>query len=180
MIRNIKLENHLPKFMLEYDELQEILNAENPELQILINKIEVLKDSSFIKYADEGKIKRFEKILNINSSENSSLDVRKQRLLLRWNETLPYSYKFLLRKLDELCGVNNYLIDQDFNNYKITITTHLKLSEEVEELHYLLNKIIPANLIVIINNDIDMMSQTYACGTFFVGASNLYSISLEN
>ena len=142
MIRTVKLENYLPLYIQEYREMWKLMQAENPEFQLANNETEKIKNNLFIETCDEKGISRFESIMGIFPPD--TLESRISRVLTRWNEKLPYTYFYLLSKLNSLCGVNNYEIVKRFNKYEMDITTHLELSGQVEELDYLLNSVIPA------------------------------------
>lgn len=156
MIQSIKLENYLPLYIQEYREMWKLMQAENPEFQLASDQSEVLKNNLFIETCDEKGISRFESIMGIYPLDTDTLESRISRVLTRWNEKLPYTFLFLLSKLDSLCGKENYIIVKDFNNYKMDITTYLELSGQVEELDYLLNNIIPANILLNVKNEVNI------------------------
>ena len=127
MIRTVKLENYLPLYIQEYREMWKLMQAENPEFQLANNETEKIKNNLFIETCDEKGISRFESIMGIFPLDTDTLESRISRVLTRWNEKLPYTYFYLLSKLNSLCGVNNYEIVKRFNKYEMDITTHLEL-----------------------------------------------------
>lgn len=153
-MREINLEKYLPEFIKEYKEIAKILEVENPEFQILVTESNKILKNLFINDCDENGIAKFEKLMNIYPDENDTLDTRKTRMLSRWYEALPYSFKFLINKLNNLCGINNYDININYNLYKIYTKTRLEFFGQVEELLYLLKNILPANLISEVENEI--------------------------
>ena len=130
------------------------MEAENPEFQLACDESENLKNNLFILTCNEKGISRFESIIGIVPLESDTLESRISRVFTRWNERLPYTFKFLLSKLNSLCGANNYIINRDINKYTMEITTHLELSGQVDELDRLLDGIIPANIELKANNQI--------------------------
>lgn len=148
MIRTVKLNNYLPKYIQQYNEIQEIMNTENSEFQIIDNQSEILKNNLFISSCDEKGISRFESIMKITPLDTDTLESRISRVLTRWNEKLPYTFKDLVNKLDRLCGKEKYVIIPDFNNYTLELIVNLPLSGQVEELDNFLSYTIPANIVV--------------------------------
>ena len=155
MNRNVNLFDHLPTFIQVYREISHIMNTENPEFQLLCDESERIKNNQFIQTCDLTGIARFEKMLKIVPSPDDTLESRISRVLVRWNESVPYTWKVFLRKLDVLCGVGNYEIITNFNEYKMTIITHLDLYGQLDELHNLIDYLIPANMMVTISNELN-------------------------
>lgn len=156
MIRIVKLEHYLPSYIQEYREIWKLMQAENPEFQLADDESEKIKNNLFIESCDEKGISRFESIMGIFPLDTDTLESRISRVLTRWNEKLPYTYLYLLSKLNSLCGTNNYEIVRKINEYEMDITTHLELSGQVEELDYLLDSVIPANILLKINNKVNI------------------------
>ena len=176
MIRTVKLENYLPLYIQEYREMWKLMQAENPEFQLANNETEKIKNNLFIETCDEKGISRFESIMGIFPLDTDTLESRISRVLTRWNEKLPYTYFHLLSKLNSLCGVNNYEIVKRFNKYEMDITTHLELSGQVEELDYLLNSVIPANILLKVNNKVNIETKgesNIATGLVFCNSFSL-------
>lgn len=176
MIQSIKLENYLPLYIQEYREMWKLMQAENPEFQLASDQSEVLKNNLFIETCDEKGISRFESIMGIYPLDTDTLQSRISRVLTRWNEKLPYTYFYLLSKLNSLCGTNNYKIVRNINKYEMDITTYLELSGQVEELDYLLNNIIPANILLKVKNKVNIETSgesNVAAGLIFCNSFEL-------
>ena len=94
-------------------------------------------------------ISKFEKLIGIVPSADDTLESRINRVLVRWNDTVPYTWKTLLNKLDTLCGgSDNYEIIRKLDEHKLEITTHLDLYGQVEELDYFLSYMLPASMVL--------------------------------
>lgn len=168
MIRDVDLISQLPLFIQGYREIKHIMNAENPELQTIEDASETIKDNLFILTCDENGISRFEQLLNIVPNSNDTLNVRITRVLARWNDTIPYTYKSLIEKLNIICGDGNYQIIPNFNEYEMELIVNLPLSGQVEELDYMLSYMIPANIVVKSRN---VLSHKAEGKVFFGGTS---------
>ena len=152
MIRNADLMSYLPPVLQDVREIQVTFNAEDPEFQLVFDTSELVLNNLYIKTADIDGIARFEKILGIRPSENDTLETRRFRVLSRWNDRIPYTWKALLEKLDTLCGEGNYTISLDNDIYTLNVETHLGEFGTVDELNIMLKEIIPCNLVIVATN----------------------------
>lgn len=154
MIRDVNLIEYLPLFIQQFREIKSIMDAENPEFQLVIDESERIKNNQFIETSDLVGIAKFEKLLNIIPLADDTLESRISRIMTRWNDVVPYTYKALVQKLVQLCDGLNFTINRNFNEYKMEIITHLELSGQVDELQYLLGYMIPVNIELTSKNDI--------------------------
>lgn len=188
MIREANLIEHLPLFLQEFREIYSILNTENPEFKYLFDESEKIKNNQFIRTCDLVGIKKFENILNITPGKDDDLEARVLRVLSRWNDVDPYTYKALIKKLIQLCDGENFTINSDFKNYRLEIITHLELAGQVDELQYLLGYMLPMNIEVISKNDIycntignyKFGSGIVNCSTFELSDALKLDIELES
>ncbi len=154
MIRDVELLKHLPLFIQEYREIRTIMNSENPEFQSAENETEIIFNNQFIQSCNIKGIAKFESLMGIIPEPDDTLESRISRVLTRWNDTVPYTFIVLCQKLDTLCGKNNYEIIRDIDKYTMNITTHLELTGQAEELDYILDYMIPANIAMTVDNKI--------------------------
>lgn len=153
MIREVNLLSFLPEFVQEYREIKHIMNSEQPEIQKLEDETEIIKNNQFILSCDIDGIARFENLLGITPKPDDTLDARKSRVVTRWNDSIPYTYKGLKEKLNVMCGEGNYLLIPSFNEYGLEIVVSLPLSGQADELDYMLSYMIPANIVVTSRNN---------------------------
>ncbi len=143
-----KLIEYLPTFMQQFPEMQEIMKTQNVETDILNKNIFEVLDNAFIEECNEYGIKKYENILGIIPIAEDTLDSRKIRVLNRWNDTLPYTYRVLIRRLNVFCGVNNYDISGELKRYELFITTDLPEHGAIDELSIMIDSIVPVNMFV--------------------------------
>lgn len=173
MIREVNLLSFLPEFVQEYREIKHIMNSEQPEIQKLEDETEIIKNNQFILSCDIDGIARFENLLGITPKPDDSLDARKSRVITRWNDSIPYTYKGLKEKLNVMCGEGNYLLIPSFNEYGLEIVVSLPLSGQADELDYMLSYMIPANIVVTSrNNMVRTMTGTVHGGGTTIETSN--------
>lgn len=139
-----KLIEYLPPFMQSFGELQEIMRVEDKWMDKLQAGIEKIYDNAFIEDCDEYGIRKYESMLGILPGPQDKLEVRRRRVLAEWNTVMPYTYGTMLRQLNVLCGVNNYDIDSDLENYRISISIYER--DDVSEIERVLDRILPQNI----------------------------------
>ena len=160
--REVDLLSYLPPFMAEFKEIAVTLDAENPEFVLVWKAADRVLQNEFIETADEYGISRFEKILNILPSKEDTLESRRSRVFARWFNTIPYTLKALIAKLEALCGDNDFTIIKEYDNYTITIIVDLEMFGQVDELDYIIESMIPCNMIVISRNEIPCKASGFA------------------
>lgn len=144
MLIRKKLIEYLPAFTAQFREMQEIMNSEDMEFDLINRKIPEVLNNAFIEDCNEYGIQKYESLLKIIPDEKDSLKTRKTRVLLHWNDCIPYTYKALIMKLNILCGVNNYDIDADLENYHIQFSIYSKVN--ITDVENFLKKILPLNI----------------------------------
>lgn len=143
---NVNLLSYLPDFMQEYREIRRIMESEEPEFKILWNLFEKVFNNQFIQYCDEDGISKFEEMLGLHRYENDTLEIRIFRVLTYWNDQIPYTWRVLVNRMNQLCGIGNYELKPNFNNYELGVTTKFDDSKKYDELNNMLKTILPANL----------------------------------
>ncbi len=155
MIREVDLVSYLPLFMQTYKEPVAALEAENPEFEIIWKATDKVLKNRFISTADEYGISRFEKMLGIHPTDDDTLESRRSRVQSKWFSKLPYTLRVLLQKLTVLCGDTDFKLNHNFTvGYTLTLETDLELYGQVEELEYIINTMIPENIVVDSRNSI--------------------------
>ena len=117
---------YLPYEVRKYQDFQVIVESENPEFNRIYNISEMLLNETFIMTAGEYGISRLESILGIIPNIEDSLQDRRLRILSRWNNEIPYTWRVLIQKLNSICGVGNYTVELNNDKY-IMINLSLKL-----------------------------------------------------
>ena len=143
---NVNLLSYLPDFMQEYREIRRIMESEEPEFKILWNLFKKVFNNQFIQYCDEDGISKFEEMLGLHRYENDTLEIRIFRVLTYWNDQIPYTWRVLVNRMNQLCGIGNYELKPNFNNYELGVTTKFDGSKKYDELNNMLKTILPANL----------------------------------
>ena len=141
--------------MQNFTEIKQITKVEQKETDALDYEIGKVLDNAFIEDCDEYGIKKYEKLVGATPTAQDTLESRKSRVLIRWNDFIPYSYRVLIRKLNIFCGVNNYDISGDLKNYELFISTHLSIIGQTAELEKMLDKMLPVPIMFTLFNDLE-------------------------
>lgn len=141
----MKLVEYLPSFMQDIREFKELFATEDIEIEKLKDAVDKIFSEIIVKTAESYGLDRYEKIYQINA-ESDILEARRLKILLKINDKVPYSYKWLINTLDTVLGKENYRITIDYANYKMKIEILLNYSELAEILRKDLIKHIPANI----------------------------------
>ena len=154
-------------------EFRELAKVWEIEFKKLYECTQKTLDDTFIDTASEDGIKRLEKIAGIYPDEGDSLEHRRTRLYSYWNDRKPYTEGELYNRLKALCGSSDFEIKPDYRNFLIQIITHVGDVGVMEEIEYMLDYFIPANLIVELKN---ILTRGSTAG-IFCGVSTVSSMA---
>jgi hypothetical protein len=142
-----QLINYLPNVIRGVHEYIAILDiAEQPEFEDFWGSVDSVFDDQFVQSATENGVKRWEEILGLYPKSTDSMDTRKEAILARLNEGLPYTERRLREMLDTLCGTDGYELTVDGLNYKVYLGIMVKAKDYFDASKILIEKVIPANL----------------------------------
>ena len=159
--------------------MREILGAEEPEFQELVKQYDdVLKDN-FIVTATERGIARFESTLGIRPDASASLETRRSAVLTKWWDVTPYTLRTLKNRIAMIQGNSNIQISFDKRNpYCIQIVTRLETAGQVDDLAYIIQTMLPANLEV---DSANRLEGTVNVGLFYgMGTGMTETLFLTN
>ena len=141
-----RLLDFLPPFMQTFKEIIAITGTEQIWMDQADINIAQIIDNAFIETCDEYGIRKYENLLKIKPDATDTLADRKARVLIRWNNEIPYTLRVLIQKLNTCCGVNNYELQGDLENYDLTVYTHLSLASAIEEVEKTVDRMMPMNM----------------------------------
>lgn len=147
---------------------------DNPEFRFVAGNCRKVLNNTFIMYCDKDGIQRFEKLLNIVGSDNESLEFRQSRVMVRWNDSVPYTLKALTNKLIAMQGNNDIQIILE--GYKILIITHMDNAGQSDSLWDLFNTMIPCNMDITHKN----LVRCGSSGIIFIAAGTNYTQMTAN
>ncbi len=141
---------HIPEFLREIIEFKKLFSAFDNEIEILSEKgVDVFENQFILSCRKEG-LSRFEKILGIESGDETDFEARRRKLILKFNEKLPYTVFRFNESLNFICGEGNYFFVIEHNEYTIVLRILLDNLEILSEVSALVDRMSPANLKVFI------------------------------
>lgn len=141
----MKLIEYMPQYLKNIREFQEIFKSEDEQLEYMSNLIAKMLTEVIVKTADSYGLERYEKIYNITDIA-TTIEARRTNILLKMNNRVPYSKKWLTNLLDAVIGKDKYILSIDESTYSINIEMSLTYSEAAETLKKELSLEIPANM----------------------------------
>lgn len=157
-----RLIDYLPPFMQDFAEIKAIMKTENPELDQAWLTVRIPLADAFIMDCDEYALKKYESFVGIIPGPEDTFDARKARVLIYWNNFIPYTYRVLVRRLNTLCGAGNYEISGSLENYELFLKTNLMFGGQVQSLEHLLEQMVPMNMNCGADNQITCQTDGFA------------------
>lgn len=146
----MSLKRLLPNWYTGVTEFNVLMEVEDDSFNLLQREINKAKENQWIVTADEQTIAHHETIFNIIANPlNETLTFRRQRLLNRLQSTPPFTVKYLIDRLNQTFGSQNYTLIIDYENYQMLIETAAENANWFNEVQAIIHKIKPANLIYI-------------------------------
>lgn len=146
----------------EFDELGK---TEDVEILDIKQEISNLIDDNFITTATETGISRREKILKIQPFADDTLDTRRFRVDAIWNNQLPYTYRQLINKLNNIVGINGYILALNNGLYTLNIKINLGQKRMLQDVDKTVKNMVPANLVITVelqyNRHMDLAQFTH-------------------
>lgn len=134
-----------PEIIMNIKDIAEIYKINDSQEAELENAVEILENSIFLEKMGEQMIARWENMLQITPQDNDTVEDRRFRVKAKALESLPYSYRVLVRKLNVLCPEGyTMLISATHDDIQIKLAlTSKKMISDVTEL---LEEILPLNM----------------------------------
>lgn len=153
------LMDYLPGIMQDYEEMQQIMQVEQPGIEALWEACDSLMNEAYVQTETGLGAKRWESILEISPKDTDTLEVRNFRIQGRLVEDLPYTYRMFERQLIALCKEKGYsLFMTEQNGLTLKIRVALSAKELKDEVVKLAERIVPCNIIL----DVELMYNTHA------------------
>lgn len=145
-----KIQDYWLDLIKEYREFQELAKTENPEISALLQGASNWLDDQFIQTATEKGIARREKLLKITPFADDDLESRRFRVQAKWNDKLPYTYRELVEKMNNLCGKDGYAMTLDSGDYLLSVKLELTKKRMFDEVARVVRQILPANILLVV------------------------------
>jgi hypothetical protein len=147
MAKEVNLSEYVPNYYEGVKDMKELVKVENALFKDGTISLEQFIKNQFIMYCDVPTLTKFEEVYDIVAHPTDTLEWRRERVLLRINMRPPFSWWFLIRKLDDLFGKGKYKASVDFANQVLLIESGAETSGLFRESVVFINAIKPANMV---------------------------------
>ncbi len=137
--------DYIPPFLKDIGELNYLFSALDIEISKTSEFLDKLFDGQFIFYCDEEYLRIFEKLLGIEDYK-SDTDKRRKRIILKFNEKLPYTVFRLQENLSAICGEGNYSVFFIYGEYRLILRIFNDDYDILTQCGELLDRMVPANI----------------------------------
>lgn len=169
------LKEYWPRCLQELIEFDQIANAEQPEFERAVSDVRNAADDFFLVSLTEYGCKRWEAILGLSVAPGDTLQERRERILIRYLDQLPYTYRTLLKYLSTVS--EDFSVTLDENAYDLLVRIRLEGYSQRDALVATLGQMIPANLVLRMKTEIPQKiepAQTAACSAMAVLNRHVY------
>ena len=149
--------NYLPDTVRELQEFQKLGEIEGAILEETAEAKDELVDNQWILTARRSGLLRLAKMMGFLGAEKMETEELREELLYRWNSRSPYTYFHLQDWLNGCLGEGKYRVNLEQEKYRLQLVLELSVKEKQNFLEKHLRKIVPANLIL----DVDLNVNTY-------------------
>lgn len=147
---NRPLNSFMPALYHDVMEMDDIMKAEEQEMNIARQEMYSAFANTFVLTSDESGVIMFEKMLNIVANPQvEDLEFRKRRLINRMSMHLPFTFRFLKQKLDEIIGVDRWKAYIDHDNYTLYVEAVATNQSWYSEVAFTLSQLKPCNMVFI-------------------------------
>ena len=148
---------YLPDTVKELQEFQKLGKIEGSILEEEAAAKDTLVNNQWILTAERSGLLRLAKIMGFLGAEVMETEALREEILYRWNSRSPYTQFHLLDWLDGCLGEGKYQVKLEREKYRLQLVLELSVKEKREFLEKHLRKIVPANLVL----EVDLNVNTY-------------------
>lgn len=115
-----KANSYVPSVYRGFAEMEQIVNVDDVNIDAAEKALKDLIDNQWILTANESGVKAYEDMLGIIPDlAEESLQFRRDRLINRFSNRMPFTIRAFKQKLDTVIGPGNYSLTIDNDNYII-------------------------------------------------------------
>lgn len=162
--REVYVERYYPDVVAPAQEFKAIAATENPELNLLWQRMRRLFLNTFVYDIDETGAVRWESMLKLRPKTSDDLATRRRRILAKINAQLPYTHRQLQNMLDATYGTGKSRVFINYNDYALWVDVVASILTLITEMRTFLRTIVPANMSIGISN-----TQTLSQGIYVGG-----------
>lgn len=135
-----------PQHLQNIQEFKAISKATDYQINKLNDRLDEMRDNLLISTSRESGIAYREKILGIVPGEMDTLEERRYRVLLQWYDSYPYTEIDIRRRLNRICGAEEYVLNIDKMKNTLECLVELTSSKMLDSVKKMLERIVSLNV----------------------------------
>lgn len=136
-----------PEIIKNIPDIKQIYDINDMQGDTLDQTVEQIDSDMNIDEMDASTVERWETILKIVPARSDTLDVRRFRIKTKITDSMPYTYRALERKLDDMCaGAYDIVIDRI--NQSIKVNLGLASQKKINDVMNMLEEMVPLDMII--------------------------------
>lgn len=136
-----------PEIIKNIPDIKQIYDINEMQGDTLDQTVEQIDSDMNIDEMDASTVERWETILKIVPARSDTLDVRRFRIKTKITDSMPYTYRALERKLDDMCaGAYDIVIDRI--NQSIKVNLGLASQKKINDVMNMLEEMVPLDMII--------------------------------
>lgn len=136
-----------PEIIKNIPDIKQIYDINEMQGDTLDQTVEQIDSDMNIDEMDASTVERWETILKIVPARSDMLDVRRFRIKTKITDSMPYTYRALERKLDDMCaGAYDIVIDRI--NQSIKVNLGLASQKKINDVMNMLEEMVPLDMII--------------------------------
>lgn len=146
MDRRKDIVDYLPPVLREVDEIKAINAVENEIIkgEWLLTGEQL--DNQFVVTTNEDGISRYEKMLKLKVADTDTLETRVFKVLARYQEQAPYTWRVMKNIMDSLLGEGRYVMERDIIDKNLSVKLELTVGRQFDVVSELLERVTPQNM----------------------------------
>ena len=148
----MELKEYWPRYLQELIEFDQIAGAEQPEFEKVVQDVQGAPDDFFLVTLSDYGCRRWEAILGLPVAPGGSLEDRREKILIKSLDQLPYTYRALLKYLSTVSA--DFTVRLDNDAYELFVRIVLNGYTQRDALIAVLGQMIPANLVLLTQTEI--------------------------
>lgn len=162
----MELKEYWPRYLQDLIEFDQIAGAEQPEFEKAVQDVQSAPNDFFMVSLSEYGCRRWETILGLSAAPDDTVEERRERILIKYLDQLPYTYRTLLKYLSTASA--DFTVRLDNSTYELFVRIVLNGYSQRDALVAVLGKMIPANLVLLTQT---VVPQTVLRPALVVGAA---------
>lgn len=136
-----------PEIIKNIPDIKQIYDINEMQGDTLDQTVEQIDSDMNIDEMDASTVERWETILKIVPARSDTLDARRFRIKTKITDSMPYTYRALERKLDDMCaGAYDIVIDRI--NQSIKVNLGLASQKKINDVMNMLEEMVPLDMII--------------------------------